>query len=153
MFVPKQKKSQVTETDLDAGAKSGMPAFVYGVTEISKYALALPEQTAACYRAMQGKQLLVTVVSLAERHEGGSLARFKANIAVWHSNESELSCFVCFMGKSCPPSTRLHPHSYWRGVSGVAVPVHLASDPQDVPWLFQEPNLYCRLPRALMTTL
>lgn len=128
MFVPKQKKSRVTETDLDAGAKSSMAAFVYRVTEISKYALALPELTAVCYRALQGKGVLVTQISLAERHEGSSLAHFKANTAVSYSNETELGCFVCFMGKSCTPSTRLHPHSYWRSVSGVAVLVHLASD-------------------------
>lgn len=110
-----------------AGAKSSMAAFVYRVIEISKYALALPEQTAVCYRAMQGQRLLVTEIPLAERCEGGSLAHFKANTAVWYSNERELGWFVCFMGKPCTPSTRLHPHSYWHGVLGVAVLVHLAS--------------------------
>lgn len=37
-----------------------MAAFYYRVIEISKYTLALPEQTGVCYRAVQGSQLLVT---------------------------------------------------------------------------------------------
>lgn len=73
--------------------------------EIAKYALALPEQAVLCYRAVQGRWLLVTGISLEERFD----FPFKANTFLWYSNGIELGCSVCLTGKSCILLNKISP--------------------------------------------
>lgn len=112
-----------------------------------------PSWADGCLLQSRARQPVTGDWHFAERCGSGNLANFNANAAVWYGKETEWGCFFCFTGKSCTRLIRLHPHSYWHGVLGVAVLFHLASDPEDVPWLLQQTNLCCRLPRALTTTL
>lgn len=98
-----------------------------------------PEQTSVSYIAMRSKWLVVTEISISERHGCSSFACFKTDTAAWCSSETELGYFHCLMvslvplGCSCSSSL-----SQWSIGCALATLTH---------------RFILRLPHALMTTL